>query len=206
MSPAQATGSGTRAVLLASTSPRRAALMRDAGFELQALDPGIDDRAEDVVAGHARGDGRDPAAVVTRVALVKLLATLPRAAAGQRVVAADTAVVVDGDMLGKAADHDDAARMLRRLRGRDHEAITGVAGIGQDGRLRTDVGRSRVRFTAFSDHELEVYLASDSWRGKAGAYGVQDAAARPLIATVEGSLSNVVGLPLELLFAILGAP
>lgn len=193
-------------VLLASTSPRRAALMREAGYAFQALDPGIDDRAEDLVAGDARRGGLDPAAVVTRVALVKLLAALPRAAAGQRVLAADTAVVIDGELLGKAVDRADAARMLRRLRGRAHEAITGVAGLGLDGRLRTAVGRSRVRFTAFGDDALEGYLGSNGWRGKAGAYGVQDAAASPMIETVEGSLSNVVGLPLELLFAILGAP
>ncbi|MCO5170405.1 MAG: Maf family protein [Planctomycetes bacterium] len=192
-------------LLLASTSPRRSELLRSAGVAFEALDPGVDDAAEALVARDARARGLGPAAAVTRVALLKLLAALPRARAGQRVLAADTTVVLDGALLGKAADRAAAAAMLGRLRGRAHEVLTAVALVLGDGRLAVDVARSEVRFTAFDDAALGAYLDSGGWRGKAGAYGVQDAAAAPLVAGVAGSWSNVVGLPLELVSAMLGA-
>lgn len=192
-------------LLLASTSPRRSELLRSAGVAFEALDPGVDDAAEALVADDARGRGLDPAAAVTRVALLKLLAALPRARAGQRVLAADTTVVLDGALLGKAADRAAAAGMLGRLRGRGHEVLTAVALVGDGGGLRVEVERSEVRFAAFDDVALQAYLDSGGWRGKAGAYGVQDEAAAPLLAGVSGSWSNVVGLPLERVSAMLGA-
>lgn len=192
-------------LLLASTSPRRSELLRSAGVAFEALDPGVDDAAEALVADDARARGLDAAAAVTRVALLKLLAALPRARAGQRVLAADTTVVLDGALLGKAADRAAAAGMLGRLRGRGHEVLTAVALVGDGGRLHVEVERSEVRFAAFDDGALQAYLDSGGWRGKAGAYGVQDEAAAPLVAGVSGSWSNVVGLPLERVSAMLGA-
>lgn len=193
-------------LLLASTSPRRSRLLEELGLAFEAVDPGVDDVAEATVAEDARGRGLDAAAAVTRIAVVKLLSALPRARAGQAVLSADTAVVLDGAVLGKARDADEARAMLRALRGRAHEALTGVALVDAAGRLRTGVETTVVRFTAFEPAALEAYLASGEWRGKAGAYGVQDAGAAPLVAGVEGSRSNVVGLPLELVSAMLGAP
>lgn len=193
-------------LLLASTSPRRARLLQEAGWTLDVVDPGVDDRAESAVADQAGARGLGAAEAVLRIALVKLLAALPRAAAGQVVVAADTTVALEGAMLGKAVDEAEARRMLVSLRGRGHEALTGLAIVDRDGRLRTEVVRSVVRFHAFPDAPLEAYLASGAWRGKAGAYGLQDPGAAPLIEGVEGSRSNVVGLPLEAVSAILGSP
>lgn len=196
----------TSPLLLASTSPRRGALLRTAGIAFEALDPGVDDRSEALVAADARASGSGPEAAVTRVALFKLLAALPRARAGQPLLAADTAVVLDGDLLGKARDRAEAAAVLGRLRGRTHEVLTGVALLGRSGRLQAAAARSLVRFTAFAPGALEAYLDSEQWRGKAGAYGLQDPAAAPLVEDVEGSRSNVIGLPLELLSAMLGGP
>lgn len=193
-------------LLLASTSPRRALLLREAGWAFQVIDPGVDDRAEASVSDDARARGLAPAEAVSRVALVKLLAALPRAVARQPVLAADTAVVLDEALLGKPLDADDAHRMLSRLRGRAHEVLTAVAVADREGRLRTEVARSVVRFRAWPDDALDAYLRSGAWRGKAGAYGVQDPGASPLVDGVEGSWSNVVGLPLELVSAILGSP
>lgn len=195
----------TAPLLLASTSPRRGRLLAELGLPFEAVDPGVDDAAEAAVAAEAAGRGLDPAATVTRIAVVKALAALPRARAGQRVLAADTAVVLDGAILGKARDEAEARATLARLRGRAHEAVTGVALVDGDGRLRTGAATSTVRFGAFDQDALEAYLASGAWRGKAGAYGVQDPGAAPLVAGVEGSRSNVVGLPLELVSAMLGA-
>lgn len=192
-------------LLLASTSPRRSRLLQELGLAFEALDPGVDDVAEAAVAEDARARGLDAAGAVTRIAVVKLLAALPRARAGQPVLAADTTVALDGVMLGKARDTDEARSMLTSLRARAHEALTGVALVDGAGRLRTAVATSVVRFTAFDPGALEAYLASGEWRGKAGAYGVQDPGAAPLVAGVEGSKSNVVGLPLELVSAMLGA-
>ncbi|MBX3467111.1 MAG: septum formation protein Maf [Planctomycetes bacterium] len=192
-------------LLLASTSPRRSELLRSAGVAFEALDPGVDDAAEALVADDARARGLDPAAAVTRVALLKLLAALPRARAGQRVLAADTTVVLDGALLGKAPDRAAAAGMLGRLRGRGHEVLTAVALVGDGGGLRVEVERSEVRFADFGQAALQAYLDSGGWRGKAGAYGVQDEAAAALVAGVSGSWSNVVGLPLERVSAMLGA-
>lgn len=192
-------------LLLASTSPRRSRLLQELGLAFEAIDPGVDDVAEAAVADDARARGIDAAGAVTRIAVVKLLAALPRARAGQPVLAADTAVVLDGAMLGKARDVAEAGAMLASLRGRAHEALTGVALVDAAGRLRTAVATSVVRFAAFEPAALEAYLGSGDWRGKAGAYGLQDPGAAPLVAGVEGSRSNVVGLPLELVSAMLGA-
>src|SRR5262249_50782335 len=116
-----------------------------------------------------------------------------RAWANMRVLAADTAVIVDGQILGKPADDRDAAQMLRRLSGRWHDVITGIS-------LRCaehEVGRgesTRVRFASLSLADIDWYVASGEGRDKAGAYAIQGLASR-FIPAIEGSYSNVVGLP-----------
>jgi septum formation protein len=111
------------------------------------------------------------------------------------VLAADTIVCVDGSRLGKPLDDDDALRMLRRLVGREHVVRTAIAlGRGGEGALGIRVVETRVRFREASDDELRRYVASGESRDKAGAYGVQGLASG-FVTHLEGSYTNVVGLP-----------
>jgi septum formation protein len=121
-------------------------------------------------------------------------------AAGRRrdvVVGADTVVVVDGEALGKPCDAADARAMLRRLRGRHHDVITGVGVVdAASGREAADAAVSRVLMADYADDVIEAYVATGEPFDKAGAYAIQGAGGR-LVAGWEGSFSNIVGLPLE---------
>jgi septum formation protein len=139
-----------------------------------------------------------PAAYVRRLAAEKSAAAqagVARAALHPPVIlGADTAVVVDGDILGKPRDDEEAAAMLRRLSGRHHEVLTGVSlrhGTYETGRVEATV----VHFRALSDEEVGWYIGSKEGRGKAGAYAIQGLASR-FIPRIVGSYSNVVGLPI----------
>jgi septum formation protein len=123
--------------------------------------------------------------------------------AGGLVLGADTIVVVDGDALGKPADPAEAAAMLRRLRGRVHEVLTGVAVVdAATGRAASETVTSRVRMKAFSDATIEAYVATAEPLDKAGAYAIQGAGGA-LVEGLEGSRSNVIGLPLQVTAALL---
>jgi septum formation protein len=112
------------------------------------------------------------------------------------VLAADTVVTIDGQALGKPADPEEARAMLRRLAGREHEVITGVAVLdAATGRAETTAVVSRVRMTDYGEAEIDAYLATGEPMDKAGAYAIQGAGGR-LVAGFEGSFTNVVGLPL----------
>jgi septum formation protein len=112
------------------------------------------------------------------------------------VVGADTVVTIDGQALGKPADAADARAMLRRLRGRSHEVITGVAVVdARSGRAERTAVTSRVRMAAYDDGAIDAYVATGEPLDKAGAYAIQGAGGA-LVAGWEGSYSNVVGLPL----------
>jgi septum formation protein len=119
------------------------------------------------------------------------------------VLAADTTVVIDGDMLGKPADDDGAKAMLGRLSGRTHAVLTGVV-LVRAGRASSEVVSTRVRFRRLTAAEIDAYVASGEPRDKAGAYAVQGLAA-PFVESVEGSYSNVVGLPAGAVRALLEA-
>lgn len=135
-------------------------------------------------------------ATLARLALRKARAVAARHRAGL-VLGADTVVVVDDQPLGKPADPADAAAMLRRLRGRTHEVLTGVAVVdAATGREAAETVTTRVRMKAYSDAELEAYVATGEPLDKAGAYAVQGAGGA-LVDALDGSWSNVVGLPLE---------
>jgi septum formation protein len=145
-----------------------------------------------------------PAAeAVAAVALAKALAVAAAldATVGPAVVlGADTEVVLDGRLLGKPRDAADATRMLRELRGRRHEVITGLAIVelgppGSASRQETASVTSRVRMAEYSDAEIESYVATGEPLDKAGGYAVQGLGGR-LVAEVEGCLTNVIGLPL----------
>jgi septum formation protein len=170
-------------LVLASASPRRAELLRAAGFVF-TVDPAHAD--ESVHPGEAA------AAYARRVAAEKAAVVSARHP-GHLVLGADTIVVVDGDILGKPADPDEARRMLARLSGRTHEVMTAVC-ARRDGEVREHLESSRVRFAPLSAAEIAWYAASGEPADKAGAYAVQGLASR-FVEAVDGSCANVVGLP-----------
>ena len=191
-------------LLLASTSPRRRELLTELDLNFEVIDGRLDDAAEHTIVRASEARGLGPAEIVKRIAVAKLMATLPRLVPGQRALTADTTVASEGRPLGKASDRAQARSMLRSLAGSEHHVHTGVAAVDAHGRLKVDVATSRVTMKAFDDETLEHYLDQGVWQGKAGAYGVQDAEASPLISEVVGSRSNVKGLPLELVRTLLG--
>ena len=177
-------------LLLASGSPRRAELMRAAGFEFDVAPSDVDESPL---------PGERPREYVLRLALEKARAA--RAAPGQVVLGADTTVVIDDTILGKPATAVEAADMLRRLSGRVHEVWTGVA-VRRDGAEVSEVGVTRVEFAPMTPDEIAWYVASGEPEGKAGAYAVQGLASR-FVTHIEGSYSNVVGLPVALVYQLL---
>ena len=195
---------GSEGILLASQSPRRRELIGLHGQPQQAASADIDETPR---------PGEAPAAYVRRLAVAKARAALTHVLSGGRsaatpkvegrgrgamrwIVAADTAVVDGDDILGKPADEAEAAAMLRRLRGRAHTVLTGVAVLdAHTGRLESAVVRTVVHMRAFSDAEIAAYIASGDPMDKAGAYAIQNRAFAP-VARIEGCYANVVGLPL----------
>ncbi|HEX2022927.1 MAG TPA: Maf family protein, partial [Candidatus Thermoplasmatota archaeon] len=118
------------------------------------------------------------------------------------VLAADTLLDLDGAILGKPRDADDARRILRALSGRAHDVVTGVA-LRTDARRVSGAARTRVRFRALSDAEIDAYVATGEPLDKAGAYAIQGGAAR-FVEEIDGPRDNVVGLPMELVRRLLG--
>lgn len=178
-------------LVLASASPRRAELLRAAGFPFVVQPVEIDE---------SPAPDEDPAALVVRLASTKATAVQGRDA-GEVILGADTVVVVDREMLGKPRDDAEAASMLGQLSGRSHEVVTGIA-VLHAGALVTAVERTRVRFVALLPDEIVWYVGSGEPRDKAGAYGIQGRASR-FIESIEGSYTNVVGLPIATLRRVL---
>ena len=177
-------------LLLASASPRRRELLARVGVDAVVRPSDIDERQH---------DGEPPLAYVRRVAAEKAAACARDA--GDFVLAADTIVELDGVVLGKAADDAEAAAMLRRLVGRTHRVSTAVCLVGP-GAARELLVTSEVDMVAAGDDVIADYVASGEWRGKAGAYAVQGIAAA-LVSSVRGSITNVIGLPLAEVVALL---
>jgi len=188
-----------KAIVLASSSPRRRKLLRDLGVPFSMRVPDVDERAL---------PGELPAAHVRRLALAKARAVahgLEPGSGAQWVLGADTVVALDGTILGKPRDAADAERMLFRLSGRTHEVFTGVALVPAGGGwTRSAVVRSRVTMKPFDAATIRRYVAGGEPLDKAGAYAVQGRG-RHLVASVGGSLTNVVGLPLERLARMLSS-
>jgi septum formation protein len=175
-------------LILASSSPRRLALLRQVGVVPERIAvPEID---ETPLAREL------PRAYVLRLAEAKAddIAARPDAAAAY-VLAADTVVACGRRILGKADDQETAERWLRLLSGRRHRVYTAVAAVAPDGRRARRVVMTMVRFKRLSEPEIAAYLASGEWRGKAGGYAIQGRA-EAFIPAINGSWSNVVGLPL----------
>ncbi len=184
----QATQTGPPRLLapltLASASPRRADILGNAGFRFNVSPANVDESAN---------DAETPTQMAVRLAETKA-ASVAAHRLGEIVLGADTLVVLDGDVLGKPSDKAEATDMLRRLRGRSHDVITGVAVAGACGPAST-AEVTRVVFRAYSDMEIKAYVSSSRPLDKAGAYGIQDEPFSPA-ASFTGCYLNVVGLPL----------
>ncbi len=182
-------------LILASASPRRAQVLRDAGIEFEARLAEIDE---------CRRANEAPEAMVQRLAEEKAVAGATGVAGAALVIAADTAVVCEGVVLGKPASPADAQRMLHLLAGRTHKVVTGLAALRlPDGALRVELETTRVAFAPMTERDIEEYVASREPLDKAGAYGIQGRAGR-FVTRIEGCYFNVVGLPLARLCRVLG--
>src|SRR3954453_2909729 len=186
------------AIILASTSPRRRELLEEAGYKFTVVPP-----ADDVECGVCSEFG--PAGLVADLAYRKAAAV--RQTLGNEssalVLAADTVAECDGFILGKPRDELDARAMLTQLSGREHRVLTGVC-LWQleSGTPLIRVAVTKLRMDKLTDEQLDEYIASGQWEGKAGSFGYQDRLG--WVHVVEGSESNVVGLPMELLAEMLG--
>ena len=178
-------------VILASRSPRRAELLTAAGIRFEVLAADVDETPRPHEA---------PAAYVERLAIEKARAVLALRP-GATVLGADTTVTIGGEILGKPADKDDAIRMLRKLSGAVHDVHTGVALVSAR-RVRAAVETTRVWFSEMTDEDISWYVATGEPVDRAGAYAIQGLASR-FIPRIEGSYSNVVGLPVALVSSIL---
>jgi septum formation protein len=183
---------GRPKLVLASGSPRRLALINQAGMEPDALRPAdVDEMPR---------KGELPRALATRLARAKAEAVLETVRAdeelrGSYILAADTVVAVGRRILPKAELLDEAAQCLRLLSGRNHHVYTGVCLVTPREAFRQRLVDTRVRFKRLSDEDIEAYLASGEWRGKAGGYAAQGIAGTFMVKIV-GSYTNIVGLPL----------
>ncbi|MGE5245427.1 MAG: Maf family protein [Betaproteobacteria bacterium] len=177
-------------LILASASPRRAELLRAAGFDFHVVPTDVDESTR---------PGEAPEHYVRRLSAEKS-AAVP-AGADAVVLGADTAVVVDEDVLSKPRDDEEAAWMLRRLSGRRHDVLTGIS-LRQGAHELGRVERTGVYFAPLTDADIAWYVASGEGRDKAGAYAIQGLASR-FIPRIEGSYSNVVGLPVSAMFELL---
>lgn len=180
-----------RPLILASGSPRRAELLRQAGIRFEVSAPDVDE---------ALHPGEAPEAYVRRLAAAKarhVAASHP----GRLVLGADTTVVVDGEVLGKPLDAADAARMLGQLSGRSHLVLTGVCLIGPAGETRIESAVTTVEFRPLEDAEIAGYVDSGEPMDKAGAYAIQGGAAG-FVTRLDGEYSNVVGLPVTLILGM----
>ena len=182
-------------LILASQSPRRRELMTAAGYEFESIAPSPS--AECGVCS-----GESPAELVARLAYQKALDVVPRVVGPAVLVACDTVAEVRGWVLGKPHDRRHAEEMLRTLSGRRHRVYSGLCVIRlPDGTPRGRVAVSELEMAPLTDDQIEHYLDSDAWVGKAGAFGYQDG--HPWLRLVSGTAENVVGLPMDLLAEML---
>jgi septum formation protein len=177
-------------LILASGSPRRAEILRSVGWKFTKVVPDIDE---------SEIPGELPEDYVRRLAKAKAETVLKGRSDGV-ILAADTTVVVDEQIIGKPVDVDDARRMLRLLSGKRHEVLTGVAVI-QNGDIRIGLQRTGVRFAKLTEAEVEFLATEGNPLDKAGAYAVQAQAAL-FIEGIEGDYWNVVGLPIGLVYKL----
>jgi septum formation protein len=206
-------------VVLASASPRRAELLAAAGYQFDVVAVDVDERplAGEAAHEYVRRLASEKSAAAQALVRPASAGRYARPASAGRyvrpgprlgepghvvILAADTTVVVDGDILGKPRDDESAAAMLRRLSGRRHEVMTAVS-VRRDSRELKGVETTVVEFSPLSEADVSWYLSSGEGRDKAGGYGIQGLASR-FVPRIEGSYSNVVGLPIALVHRLLG--
>lgn len=177
-------------LILASGSPRRAEILNSVGWEFTKDVPDVD---ESVI------DGETPDAYVQRLALEKARAVAARHH-GSMILAADTTVVLNGEIIGKPVDLDDARRMISALSGNSHDVLTGVA-VVSGSTEKAGMQRTRVNFSVMNADEIEMLVQKGEPLDKAGAYAVQAQAAL-FIEGIEGDYWNVVGLPISLVYRL----
>jgi septum formation protein len=178
-------------LVLASQSPRRRELLSEAGYRFELALPKLDEPTW--VHPHV-----SPSVHAESLAYFKAR-NVAGEHANKTILAADTIAVIEGEVIGKPADRDDASRILRRLSGTAHSVITGVVLLHPaSGRRMLQHAISMVRVRQLGEAAIEAYLKTGRWQGKAGAYGIQDQD-DPFVSGVTGSFTNVVGLPMELL-------
>jgi septum formation protein len=178
-------------LILASRSPRRSELLRAAGIEFVVRGADVDESV---------CEGESPFDYVLRLAEVKARAV--ELHPGEIVLGADTTVAIGGEILAKPADEEDARRMLERLSGRRHEVHTGICMRSLHGGVTTEVCTTGVWFNPLSSAEIEAYVRSGEPADKAGAYAIQGLASK-FIPKIDGSYSNVVGLPVDMVYCML---
>jgi septum formation protein len=188
----EAAPTGPPTLVLASASPRRRDLLRRLGLDPALRPVDLDETPH--------GD-EPPHDLVVRLAAAKAAAGADRGEGDEVVLAADTEVVLDGTVLGKPVDDADAAAMLRRLNGRTHEVVTGLA-VRRGAIARLATVTTEVDFRHLTDDEIAWYVATGEPAGKAGGYALQGAGAA-LVAGIAGSDTNVIGLPLAETVALL---
>lgn len=177
-------------IVLASGSPQRRELLERVGLRFDIRVSGADEQTQG-----------DPATVVMENAVAKARA-VERPGGGELVVGCDTDVVLDGGIIGKPEDEAAARDYLTRLSGREHRVLSGLALAGPEpDRIRTGLTESTVRFRKLGSEEIDRYIASGEWRGRAGGYAIQGRGSA-LIAGVDGDIANVIGLPVGLLFEL----
>lgn len=173
-------------LVLASRSPRRIELIGRLG---------INPRVEPADIDESPLAGENPITYVERLALAKAMTVFERMS-DDVVLAADTTIDIDGEILGQPVDEADARRMLRRLSSRTHRVHTGVAVCWADGRHESVVVTSLVTFHPVTDESLNWYIGTGEWQGKAGSYAIQGLGGT-LVSGYRGSLTNIIGLPLR---------
>ncbi len=184
-------------LILASSSPQRAEVLRDAGMAFEVYAPQVEE---------ARRPNEAVEKMVTRLAEAKARAAAESVGKKNRaiIIGADTALELDGEIFGKPRDAADAREMLSYLSGRTHYVLTGIFAVRlPDGATRSAVERTAVTLALLDPIEIEAYVTSGEPFGKAGGYAIQGRAGR-YIPRIEGCYFNVVGLPLARLYALLG--
>ncbi len=179
-------------LILASRSPQRRAILEQLELEFEVVDP----RADETLEG-------EPRALVISNALRKARSVVADHSPQDHVLGADTAVVIDGDVLGKPRDREQAREFLARLAGRTHEVFSGVA-VCHAGAEAVSAAVTRVRMRALDDAEVTWYLGTGEWRERAGGYAIQGRGAA-LVEEISGDFWNVVGLPVPELVRLLGS-
>jgi septum formation protein len=186
-------------IILASGSPRRSALLERWGISFTVIP------ARDVDELSVTGSPSEVAALLSEMKARSVLDRLRGETLGETlVIGADTLVEVGGRPLGKPADLAQAREMIERLSGRTHRVVTGVAVVRSESPARVEVETSEVSFRPLARAEIERYLSTGDWEGKAGAYGIQDEG-QSLVAGFRGCFYNIVGLPMRRLAAMLAA-